>query len=462
MGRIAASSDKLLITETGVHGLLNGKGTAFISLETGERSTRAMKIAYPARIVGARENALYIWNEGQVSIIAPGKDEALWSAEAVVDLGADWLVLRGDEPVRPVGFSDSFMLNQSWVRRNGATQTPLPRLDLPAPRAASMTPSAPLALLAVGDAFFGPTQLHQVNLETGTSTKMAPWHSVRYIAPDPAGWLVIGEPEPGGIGVYRLDKSGSRERILSGSHRAARFMAHGTLVLLTREATPTGSPWNEWPVYRVPAKILPDLDRALTTTRLDELESYAKAIPAEHLDDSVWRDRNALDAAIAAARAGWTDRLGPLPASPEQADDLLHTLSDFPILAPQLWIAAELLMIGALLDTGAEWIESDTAPILTMDRDAPINDHAIGFAPGTEFRLSLQESESWYRPVTSMLDRANGRTLVLGPDLRRVQQRVQELDGPPVPMRAATPAQALSWIQDHPKRTTTGGSASFP
>lgn len=382
---------------------------------------------------------IYLQNLGTQEIlkVVDGKVEpAGFKAHRVAAWGEELLYFYKGETKKVLGLPDSSLPDGSRIllRRPGREERQvlvLPELEvlfLAVRDGQALVAAAPPGL-SRWDAKEAKIELHLVPLESGRTRALEPWIWVRSIFPSPRGWLISGIPDTGVDGVYLHSGQGGRELLISGS--ASGLYLDETKMIFVLENCPQEGRYNC--AYEAPLELVRRHGPGFWPWGENEFAAIATAAAARMVGDPALlpmpESRETLTAFLAAANEESIKRTGwPLPTSTEAIDEIFDRLASSADLGPYGGALIGTLLTQGLLDAGAEWVPpTEKGPFGLYLQIPSDNPFAIRAHPPAIVRFSGGEG-GWHSPVRAQIDAAKGRTILVGPDPRALDQRLRQAD----------------------------------
>lgn len=274
------------------------------------------------------------------------------------------------------------------------------------------------------------------------------WDAVNSIHAAPGGWVVDGSPE-GTPGVWLVRADGATTKILGSTGiRVLGWRDQSLWFAFRRNWEAPDSPWDQWSVFALPVSIPTPGLGAPSAREVNETGRRAR------LDAGYPRltTRAEALALVTRVRASLWPQGGP--TEPGAIDDLLETvLDDGQTLEAGGFRVLTLLLVGSLLDAGAEWVPAEEP----SDAFQPSGFKEslfvrVAHAPALIYS-ALYEEEGWYRPASQMVDDLDGRRLLVGLSPGALQRRQGNLEDPDLPrLLASADAPTLGRWLDDPSR----------
>lgn len=407
---------------------------------------------------------IYLQNLGTQEIlkVVDGKVEpAGFKAHRVAAWGDELLYFYKGETKKVLGLPDSSIPDGSRIllRRPGREERQvlvLPELEvlfLAVRDGQALVAAAPPGL-SRWDAKEAKIELHLVPLESGRTRALEPWIWVRSIFPSPRGWLISGIPDTGVDGVYLHSGQGGRELLISGS--ASGLYLDETKMIFVLENCPQEGRYNC--AYEAPLELVRRHGPGFWPWGENEFAAIATAAAARMVGAPALlpmpESRETLTAFLAAANEESIKRTGwPLPTSTEAIDEIFDRLASSADLGPYGGALIGTLLTQGLLDAGAEWVPpTEKGPFGLYLQIPSDNPFAIRAHPPAIVRFSGGEG-GWHSPVRAQIDAAKGRTILVGPDPRALDQRLRQADLASLPdlLRQGTDKSLAALLAQHPK-----------
>jgi hypothetical protein len=266
------------------------------------------------------------------------------------------------------------------------------------------------------------TDLVFVDLESGDRHRVATWKTVTRIAASVEFWLVSGSPLESPSGLYLVAADGGSELLISGDveglsldGETLRFAANLYL------ASPDASiPSNA--VYEGPLALIREHGSRCRPFTVETLNLIADQIGETRADLGTidgWLDY--LEMAETTSRR--VTGVG-LPSSGSAVDQLLSDLSYESELEPDAVALLTALLIRALSDAGASWVDGEAAAgVLQPWDNGWVGDtlYLVALQPQRVVASTLFSEEGWWQPVSSIVSAAAGREIVLGFDVEALE-----------------------------------------
>jgi hypothetical protein len=409
------------------------QGKPWFVTDNGTGVIEAQKLAY--RVKWDDDTMETSAAPGPAGLLLQGAHGKTWRVEGTELVANDWkserlllgqgqagvgLVRRAGDPSLKVPFNVDAGSRDDIVLRSGDHETVV----------------ATLAKVTQG-AFDGEGQRLLVSSEVSpdslTLTLIVPgsapsvlgtWSRVDAVLPADGGWLVSGTPEGGAPGWWLVNAPGARTPLLTdlgltvlGAHEGRLWYA------VPSNWDKAEGDWKAKRVYSVPLDAVKKLD----------LGPKFSAASLNQVGLSHGLDKNypplptaeAARAFIAGIRRDVVAADGAWPDDPRFFDTLV-TDSSWPGLKLEGFRVLSLLLCGALLEAGAEWVDSSSPG--DQYQPAPNDDdYAVTAFPPVIVHSVLYESEGWYNPVATLLDERNGRPLLVGLSSTAIRARQTEL-----------------------------------
>lgn len=440
------------------------RGVEVMSLADGQ--TRALALAGEAKplLPATRPDGLYVpVKDGDVVRQADGKTEpAGFSAALLADAGArGLLIVRAPTAPKVAGFARLAAPTGQQVLLRADSGDERVLLDLRHEKVTALTVDGDEALLAVSDPDrpYGNARLVVLGLADGAVRPLGAWQSVGAVAPGRDGWFVTGAPKDETAGVYQLSRQGERTLLLSGRHAAVLPLDDGELLLLTRWHPPSvAAEASTVLALRVPAPVVAEHGPRFDPFTASHVQQVAHAamgtLGLSPNPTSVMTDPKAIRRFVDAASRASEARVGvALPRDAEGIDRLLVEASGEAALGQEGYLLLTALLSDHLLTQGATWASGrpPTGVSFGMALE-PANDHAQGHLPLDIVRSTIQDSEGWWNPATSIRDQLDGRALVIGVDPDAIQARVDALDraGDEALVEGGKVADLVAWLAVEP------------
>lgn len=407
---------------------------------------------------------IYLQNLGTQEIlkVVDGKVEpAGFKAHRVAAWGNELLYSYKGETKKVLGLPDRSIPDGSRIllRRPGREERQvlvLPELEvlfLAVRDGQALVAAAPPGL-SRWDTKEAKIELHLVPLESGRTRALEPWIWVRSIFPSPRGWLISGIPDTGVDGVYLHSGQGGRELLISGS--ASGLYLDETKMIFVLENCPQVGRYNC--AYEAPLELVRRHGPGFWPWGESDFAAIATAAAARMVGAPALlpmpESRETLTAFLAAANEESIKRTGwPLPTSTEAIDEIFDRLAASADLGPYGGALIGTLLTQGLLDAGAEWVPpTEKGPFGLYLQIPSDNPFAIRAHPPAIVRFSGGEG-GWHSPVRAQIDAAKGRTILVGPDPRALDQRLRQADLASLPelLRQGTDKSLAALLAQHPK-----------
>lgn len=286
------------------------------------------------------------------------------------------------------------------------------------------------------------------SLDKGNLTALENWDEVSGICPAEGGFLITGSWK-GVSGLYFLNRQGLARRLLSGGTWAGLYYdGTSAQIIVSGRGIFKATAGTLEQMEQPPAPLTQESFRSLVTAvwqSLPEEVTRAGGLSTLAACQALIRNANEL-----ARRRG----LEPLPDSPPAFDELLERLSVEPALDEEGLQLLTANLVCLLTGTGsAEWLEgpepvSSWQPLTVLDRQA----FALGCLPLPVLRNVLYDSEGWGNPATSLLERAQGRKILLANSASLLEERVTRLFDPELlsVIREPDAAKTGKLLEKHP------------
>lgn len=287
------------------------------------------------------------------------------------------------------------------------------------------------------------------------SVDLGEWSDVRWVHPARPGWLVLGTPPRGATGWWHVLEDGGLSFVFGGAQLSLSTISGGTLYFQDNGA---GKP-RESALRSVDLDVVREMGKSLTPWSTADLVELAASSLAG-LDLPLASEAE-LQAALDRADAASVEAFGvPLPTEPKSVDLLVDTNATSWRLGARGQELLAALVTRSLLDAGAQWVPPAEEAvgvdvnIFQLDGITALASHPVGAVMQSAF-----EESSWTSPVTTILDQAEGRTLLVGNDIRSLRDAfrdasaaLEELD-----IRKARLAQIEALLTEYPKNAALRG-----
>lgn len=442
--------------EAFVHSAVSAADGSVIVLDS-QRVLRVTEAAEPSvlfssedwlssqQLVVAGEDILLVASDGQVSKIVGRELQPVdFKARYAAAAGASLLLVRTGQAPQMLGFERLVNPHPSRLIERSASgeeriMTELGELTL---TAMVTSPDGSTALLAGRDRHLleevhvdREVKLLEIDLATAARRQLGAWSHVRTLAGADEGWLVSGVPKDGLMGLYLVDSDGEHELLISGTISGVRLeddeLTFSAGVCLRGEGESPGTC-----LYRAAMKRVRELGPASWPLTADTMNRIAEEIRRDGTKELSTVTTQAELSGLVAAANTVCERLTsiPLPSSSAAVDQLLADLMGNESLTDDAMTLLAVVMTDSLLREGAEWIDS---PASTPARTAGIgvvaeNHFALAAHPIQVVISTLYQEDGWWNPIESLLDQANGRSLLLGYDRQALRSEVDQRDQPAV------------------------------
>lgn len=412
------------------------------------------------------ERTLLIDGDGEVWRVTGGNREpAGFDADLAAVAGDALLVARNGRRESLLGLADLPAVGSAEVHLRDAAGEERLLLERPEERVTALAyrptgealiatvPQTSLSTSAVAPA----TRLLRVGVGGGEPVEVGRWERVDRLEPAPGGWLVTGIPPDGRRGVYRLDDGGRSELLLSGD-AVGLGLNDGEITFATSRCLDPSDDYYRRCVYRADLDLTRQLGSAFqpfSTRVLNRIGARVGPDLEAGLAGSFPPTREAIADYVASADRAARELAGAdLPLEGGGVDDLLETLSYDRDLSDHGVLLLTALLTESLLRDGAVWEAAGAVgppPRGTSSWECD-NPFAVGLHPLTVVLGALYEEEGWYRPASSIVERASGRTIVLGLDPDALRERVAAEEVPELPdlLRAARVARLTALLEARP------------
>jgi hypothetical protein len=384
------------------------------------------------------EQTLVIDSDNQVHSIVDAELVPLdFTADALASIdGARLLVVRTGEDPELLGFES--LANPSPAQliirdEQGAESlvTELSRLSL---SAVAVRPDGGEAMLltrtrGIGGLTGEPerAKLVAVDLRSGKTREIGSWVSLQSAAATDHGWLITGAPSQGLNGLYLLTDDGRQELLISGTAAGLELSGNALVYASGLRLADDPEDTSRTVVYRSDLRDVRKHGPGCQPLATVILNRIVERLGREQMPPQ--SSEAAVRGILAAADAICVELTGTkLPVEPAAIDQLLNIVSYDEDLSDGSLALLTAMISGALLDAGATWLEGEPIPTRRVN-DGRASESGFAFAihPGEVLLSTLFSEDGWWRPVTSILEEAAGRPLLLSYNHEALEQRVSEL-----------------------------------
>jgi hypothetical protein len=281
-----------------------------------------------------------------------------------------------------------------------------------------------------------------VDLDNGETRKVGDWDRLQSAAATNHGWLISGTPGQGLNGLYLVSDDGHQELLISGTVAGLELDGESLVFASGLRLADDPDDDSQTVVYR---SELRDVRKhgpgcqPLATVSLNRISEHLEReeLPPQGSEAAV-RDLLAVADTFCVELTGTR-----LPVAPEAIDQLLDTVSFDDELSDGSLVLLTAMLSGALLDAGASWIDGEPTPA-SLVSDGRVKESAFAFAihPGEVTLSALYSEDGWWRPITSILEEAAGRPVLLSCNHGALEQEATNL----------TPAEVNSTVERGSRR----------
>ena len=258
---------------------------------------------------------------------------------------------------------------------------------------------------------------------------LSEWDSITSLRPADQGWLVTGSPVDADRGVFRITPDGKRELLVAGAFARGISIREDQLCFAS-SLGPPGTPEGAGTfLFLAPLDLIRQEGRKCEPFAQKAFSSICETACAKvgiDLESDLFPTTLAVVERLAeVADALALERTGShLPATPRAVDQLINQYSGelVPGRAGRAVLSA--LLFRSLLAAGAEWVEASGRVESVRNPTADENHFAVSFVPSAVLRETADEYGDWWSPATSIVARANGRTIFLGEDRPALRHQV--------------------------------------
>ena len=282
------------------------------------------------------------------------------------------------------------------------------------------------------------TSLWLMDINSGKTQRLPEWRIVSSITASADGWLVSGSPIDGPNALYLMADDGQRELLMTGDVKGL-ALEDGLIVYATNLHLDDESGFGPvTTVYESPLDLVREHGPRCRPFTVESINLIAARAVEGDVDLST---TDGYSSFLEAAEASSRDLTGiPLPSETAAIDRLLVDLSYDTDISSR---AIELLsaMVGnALVQKGARWIDGPRPPGAPQFWNSGWIGESlftIAVQPHQVVLNTLYSEDGWWRPVSSILDSAAGRKILVGVDEGTLEAEI----------RAEDPSEAIAWIE---------------
>jgi hypothetical protein len=409
------------------------------------------------------EQTLLVGTGNQVFSIVDTQLEPLgFTADALASIdGARLLLVRTGEAPELVGFRSLSNPSpaQLIIRDGQGDESVIAELSRLLVSAVAVRPDGGQAVLlartrSLFDLTGEPVQarLIEVDLDGGETRDLGSWERLQSAAATDHGWLITGEPRQGLNGLYLVTGDGRQELLISGGAAGLELDGEDLVFAGTLNLADDPEDASRTFVYR---------------TKLSEVRRHGPgcqplaAATLNRISARLGRDQmpprssEAVRSILAAADVICVELTGSkLPVAPGAIDHLLEIISYDDDLSDGSLELLTVVISGALLDAGATWIDGEPTPASRIG-EGRVKESAFAFAihPGEALLSALFSEDGWWRPVTSILEEAAGRPVLLSCNHEALAQHATELTPAKVreTIEQGSRRQIARMLSDHPE-----------
>lgn len=261
----------------------------------------------------------------------------------------------------------------------------------------------------------------------GDETPCGVWW-LRHVGPAPDGWVVTGRPQGGILGVYRVPMQGEPELLVSGADFIGVDLVESRLTVLGKPFAPAVGTSRGTAIYEVDLADVRAHGPLSMPFEIATLNEIAAAVFADkELTDELFATRASVEAFVAACHDLAKERCGrALPRGKVELDAVLpEWLLYSHDVTPEAFALLVALLSDAFLAEGAEWVPGRAWPRGLPDRafGLPSNSYVATYSPAAILSSTLYDDDGYWRPVSEVLAKVEGRELLIGLDAKALRQR---------------------------------------
>lgn len=265
----------------------------------------------------------------------------------------------------------------------------------------------------------------------GKEVSLGTW-DVHHIGPADGGWLVTGRPQGGVRGLYEVRAGTGPTLLLAGREWIGVKAKDSELIFAGPVYAPAKGATSGTGLYRVAYEVLAQYGAQSQPFQSAEINALGRDAlrGAEGGVAGVFESKAAIRAFVARANERAEKSYGcPIARDSETLDALFKDwMSESSAFDASGIALLNALVAHALLEKGAEWVPGGVEGWGVPARAwaSPANSYAFAVSPGATVSSTLFEDDGYWRPVAEVLEKADGRQILLGFDLEVLGRRVAE------------------------------------